>query len=197
MFDDDWQASTYLYPRDPRNGSRGNAVSSRPPITLLVIAVSGNIIFDPAKEELAVAESALAVSVGEVTGRTPGESAGAEDEGDGMDLDADGANGGGSRKRQLALLSVRTIDPPSRVTPPGVPNSENPGTNVGAPGKTVAGAASTSSAAMKGHGAREGVWRPPVGGTKWHVLQSMIAKVLEKGGVADEVLDGLEGVEIN
>ncbi|KAL2753721.1 hypothetical protein ACRALDRAFT_2111420 [Sodiomyces alcalophilus JCM 7366] len=185
MFDDDWQASTYLY---PRNGSGGAGVSSRPPITLLVIAVGGNIIFDPAKEELAVAESALAVSVGEA-GRRQGKS-GVEDDG----MDVDDAEGG--RKRELSLLSVRTIDPPSRLTPPGVPNSENPGTNVSAPGKTAVGAVATSSAATKGHAAREGVWRPPVGGTKWPVLQSMIAKVLEKGGVADEVLDGLEGVDI-
>ncbi|ROT40260.1 hypothetical protein SODALDRAFT_376049 [Sodiomyces alkalinus F11] len=190
MFDDDWQAAPYLYPRDPRNGSRGDAISSRPPITLLVIAVGGNIIFDPAKEELAVAESALAVSVGEA-GRMQGESGGAG--GDGMDVDAEG---GGRRERELRLLSVRTIDPPSRLTPPGVPNSENPGTNVSAPGKTAASAVSAPSAAANGHGAQEGVWRPPLGGTKLAVLQSMIAKVLEKGGVADEVLDGLEGVDI-
>ncbi|KAM0335256.1 hypothetical protein ACHAQA_000300 [Verticillium albo-atrum] len=160
MFDDDWQASTYLYPR----GAQGGA---RPPVTLLVVAVGGNIIFDPAKEELAVAESALAVSVADAGTR-------------------------GAEGRELRLLSVRTVDPPSRLTSSGVPNSENPATSVSTPGKK---AAAVVTGAV-GSGVHHGVWRPPIGGTKFAVLEAMIGKVLEKGGVADEVLDGLDGVDL-
>ena len=75
------------------------------------MAVGNNIIFDPSKEELAVADVALAVSVGE--GFTSGK---------GGDPDAMETEEGG---RNLRLLSVRTIDPPSRLTPPGVPNATN------------------------------------------------------------------------
>ncbi|KAK1506261.1 3' exoribonuclease family protein [Colletotrichum tamarilloi] len=169
MFDDDWQASTFLYPRDgsaPVNGG------SRPPITLLVIAVGGNVIFDPAREELAVAESALAVSVAEEKTATST---------DGTDV-----NG-----RQLKLLSVRTVDPPSRLTAPGVPNSVNPATGLaGTPSKAPA-----VPPAAQGQAA-EGVWKPPIGGTKVHVIEGMISKVLEKGGVADEVLEAIAAVEL-
>ncbi|KAK2044357.1 exoribonuclease family protein [Colletotrichum somersetense] len=169
MFDDDWEASTFLYPRD---GS-APVTGSRPPITLLVIAVGGNIIFDPAREELAVAESALAVSVAEE--RTAASSAG------GMDVDG----------RQLKLLAVRTVDPPSRLTAPGVPNSANPATGLaGTPSKAPPAPPAGEDKAA------EGVWRPPIGGTKLHVLEGMISKVLEKGGIADEVLEGIAAVDL-
>lgn len=171
MFDDDWQSSKLLYPQDER------ASTSRPPITLLVIAVGGNIIFDPSKDELAVAESLLAVSVAEVPGKNGGNE----------DAAMDGA-------RQLRLLSVRTIDPPARMTAPGMLNSENPATNVSTPGKKAAPSAPQAAASQ---GVHPGVWRPPIGGTKFGVLQAMIAKVLEKGGVADEILDALDGVELD
>ncbi|KAH7366825.1 exosome complex exonuclease RRP42 [Plectosphaerella cucumerina] len=175
MFDDDWQSSTLLYPQDER------ATTSRPPITLLVIAVGGNIIFDPSKDELAVAESLLAVSVAEVPAK------GKKEDGD---VAMDGAV---EENRQLRLLSVRTIDPPARMTSPGIPNSENPATNVSTPGKKAAPAPQAAAS----HAVQPGVWRPPIGGTKFGVLQAMIAKVLEKGGVADEILDALDGVELD
>ncbi|KAK2061638.1 hypothetical protein LY76DRAFT_353411 [Colletotrichum caudatum] len=169
MFDDDWEASTFLYPRD---GS-APVTGSRPPITLLVIAVGGNVIFDPAREELAVAESALAVSVAEE--KTAASSAGR--------MDVDG--------RQLKLLAVRTVDPPSRLTAPGVPNSANPATGLaGTPSKAPPAPPAGEDKAA------EGVWRPPIGGTKLHVLEGMISKVLEKGGIADEVLEGIAAVEL-
>ncbi|KAJ4142653.1 Exosome complex component rrp42 [Fusarium falciforme] len=158
MFDDDWEASTFLYPREG-----AGAAGSRPPITLLVVAVGDNTIFDPAKEELAVAETALAVSVAEVRRvKTAGD----------MEVDSTG--------RQLRLLSIRTVDPPSRLTPPGVPHTTN--TN----GTKQAGDAQST----------EGVWKAPLGGTKFGVMDGIIQAVLEKGGVADDVLDGLEGVEL-
>ncbi|KAL0940746.1 3 exoribonuclease family protein [Colletotrichum truncatum] len=171
MFDDDWEASTYLYPRE------GNVSTSRPPITLLVIAVGNNIIFDPAREELAVAESALAVSVAEE--RRAGHT-GAGD----MDVDGSG--------RELKLLAVRTVDPPSRLTAPGVPNSANPATGLaGTPSKQPPTPPPTDGQPA------EGVWKPPIGGAKLNVLEDMIAKVLEKGGIADEVLDGIAGVDLS
>lgn len=167
MFDDDWEASTFLYPRE------GAQKGSRPPITLLVAAVGSNIIFDPAKEELAVAEAALAVSVSEVrTEKSTGS----------MDVDSG---------RQLRLLSMRTVDPPSRLTPPGVPNSENIAT-IGASGAGVA----PTQQQQQQRSPEQGVWKAPIGGTKFGVLDAIIQAVLQKGGVADEVLDGLEGVDL-
>lgn len=162
MFDDDWEASTYLYPRE------GASTGSRPPITLLVVAIGDSIIFDPSKEELAVAETALAVSVSEVRKEHA--------KGD-MEVDSG---------RELRLLSIRTIDPPSRLTPPGVPNSVNVATS----------GTAKSASQQKVDGQAEGVWKAPLGGTKFRVLDSIIQAVLEKGGVADEVLDGLDGVEL-
>lgn len=140
------------------------------------MAVGNNIIFDPAKEELAVADVALAVSIGE--GKDTSSNA----------METDGVTGG----RNLRLLSVRTIDPPSRLTPPGVPNATN----------TAYGAAA-GTATQKQPEARaveseavEGVWKPPRGGAKPLVMAALVQKVLERGGVADEVLDALDAVEL-
>ncbi|KAL7624001.1 Exosome complex component rrp42 [Parahypoxylon ruwenzoriense] len=178
MFDDDWAASKFIY---PRQSDTPTTPSSRPPITLLVMAVGENIIFDPSKEELAVADSALAVSVGETSLPT-------EDPREAMDVDVDGEV---KASRNLRLLSVRTIDPPSRLTAPGVPNAVNAaawgqgGSSVKDPG---AKAAETDNV--------EGVWKAPRGGAKVSVLGAMVQKVLERGGIADEVLEGLEGVDL-
>jgi exosome complex component RRP42 len=161
LFDDDWDASVHLYP----------AGSAKPPVTLLVMAVKDNIIFDPSKEELSVAEVVLAVSIASQTSTG----------GEGMEVDSG---------RELKLLAVRTIDPPSRLTHPGVPNSLNTAT-----GGTAAG--STEMEVAKKEGVlEEGVWQPPRGGAKRKLIAGMIARVLEKGGVADEVLDGLDAVEL-
>jgi exosome complex component RRP42 len=42
----------------------------------------------------------------------------------------------------------------------------------------------------------DGVWQPPRGGAKRKLIAAMIQKVLENGGVAEEVLDGLDAVEL-
>jgi exosome complex component RRP42 len=42
----------------------------------------------------------------------------------------------------------------------------------------------------------EGVWKAPRGGSKITIISNMVGKILQKGGVADEVLDGLDGVEL-
>lgn len=140
------------------------------------MAVNDNIIFDPSKEELAVAEVVLAVSIGEVSPE------GAED--GAMDVDSDKGS------RGLRLLAVRTIDPPSRLTHPGVPNSLNTATGGSAAGTTE------QASSQKETIVEEGVWQPPRGGAKRKLIAAMIQKVLESGGVAEEVLDGLDAVEL-
>lgn len=94
--------------------------------------------------------------------------------------------------RELKLLAVRTVDPPSRLTAPGMLNSNNPATGLaGTPSKQP------PTPPLADGQAAEGVWKPPIGGTKLNVLEAMIAKVLEKGGIADEVLDGIAGVDLS
>ena len=88
--DDDWMASTYLYAR----GKPGGA-SIRPPVTLLVVVVGENVIFDPSREELAVADGVVAVSVSNIPGK--------DDE--------------------FQILTTRMIDTPARDTMKGVPMS--------------------------------------------------------------------------
>lgn len=140
------------------------------------MAVGNNIIFDPSKEELAVADVALAVSIGE----------GNDSSGNVMETDST------SSGRNLRLLSVRTIDPPSRLTPPGVPNAKN--TAYGAVAGTTTQKQPEARAAESE--AVEGVWKPPRGGAKPLVMAALVQKVLERGGVADEVLDALDAVEL-
>jgi exosome complex component RRP42 len=169
MFDDDWEAAPFLYPRQGGAAAAG----SRPSITLLVVAVGDSILFDPSKEELAVADSALAVSLCEVR-RERGQSS--------MEVDSG---------RELRLVAMRTIDPPSRLTPPGVPSTANLAASGTADVPLQQKQQQTSDEVPQ-----EGVWKAPLGGTPFAVLDSIIQAVLEKGGVADEVLDGLEGVDL-
>lgn len=133
--DDDWDASIWLYPR------KG---AEKPPITLLVITVSDNTIFDPSHSELAVADSILAVSVAPATTSTSSPS--------------------------YQILSSRMIDTPARDTMRGVPRDGEV-----AEGREV-----------------PGVWKPRVGGVKRDVLKQVIKQVLS-GGVAEDVMSGLEG----
>ncbi|KAJ5220960.1 uncharacterized protein N7469_009847 [Penicillium citrinum] len=163
FFDDDWAVAEYLYPRtsSPKTGTQSPV---RPPVTLLVVSVGENVIFDPSREEIAVADAVLAISV---------------------TRDTEAGN--------LKLLSIRTIDPPSRLTQPAVPNSEN----VNMLGATP----STDDVAVLNPATGEeevpGVWRPRRGGLKRSVIAHMIKTVLKKGGVGEEVLEGLEGVEVD
>ena len=135
------------------------------------MAVGNNIIFDPSKEELAVADVALAVSV---TGSSNSMAQQEEQE----------------PGRSLRLLSIRTIDPPSRLTPPGVANAANSAYGTAAGPKTLDTAATAETEAV------EGVWRAPRGGAGRMVLGALVQKVMERGGVVDEVLDALEGVDL-
>ncbi|BCR88220.1 exosome non-catalytic core subunit RRP42 [Aspergillus chevalieri] len=166
FFDDDWAAAEYLYPRTRTaiNTPKPPSQNVRPPITLLVLSAGENIIFDPSREEIAVADSVLAVSV-----------------------TRDSEFGG------LKLLSIRTVDPPSRLTQPGVANSDNV-TTLGSTG--AAEEASLQHPSVGGEEEMPGVWRPRRGGVKRGVIARIVKMVLKKGGVGEEVLEGLEGVEV-
>ncbi|KAL3474956.1 ribosomal protein S5 domain 2-type protein [Aspergillus californicus] len=165
FFDDDWNAAEYLYPRvkSKRLSIPGSIHKVRPPVTLLVVSVAENIIFDPSREEIAVADAVLAISLT-------------------YDTDSD----------SLKLLSIRTVDPPSRLTQPGIPNSEN----VATLGSTAAAEESAILNSSTGEEEVPGVWRPRRGGVKRATIARMVKMVLEKGGVGEEVLEGLEGVEV-
>ncbi|KAE9980910.1 hypothetical protein BLS_008100 [Venturia inaequalis] len=160
LFNDDWEESPYLYPFTA-TGAR----QSRPPITLLVMSIGRNYIFDPSKEELAVAEAVMAISVGS------------------NELE-------GGKSTDLKLLALRTIDPPSRLTTPGIPNALN---NVATGDRPLP--PDEAFAAREGTD-EKGVWNPPRGGMKRGVLAAIITAVVEKGGVGEEVMEGLLGVEL-
>jgi exosome complex component RRP42 len=87
--DDDWEASRYLYGRGAR--------LKKPALTLLVLVVGENMIFDPSREELAAADAIVAVSVGK--------------------------SAVGSEKEDFRILAVRMIETPARDTMKGVPAS--------------------------------------------------------------------------
>lgn len=154
LFNDDWDASVDLFPSDPVT----KQVVSKPPVTLLVMTVGSNILFDPSKEELAVADSVVAISAAQATDGT------------------------------CNLVALRTIDPPSRLTAAGVPNAAN--SNAGGSGLS---AADLSVLREKDAGAT--VWRPPRGGVGRGLMTAMIRSVVAKGGLAEEVMAGLAGVE--
>lgn len=91
------------------------------------------------------------------------------------------------------MLSIRTVDPPSRLTQPGVANSDNV-TTLGSTG--AAEEASLQHPSVGGEEEMPGVWRPRRGGVKRGVIARIVKMVLKKGGVGEEVLEGLEGVEV-
>ena len=71
----------------PTHGKQSeNTIILKPPVTLLVISVGENILFDPSHEELAVADTVVAVTL--------------------TSFAQSGAN----------VLAIRTIDPPSRLS---------------------------------------------------------------------------------
>lgn len=122
------------------------------------MTVGSNILFDPSKEELAVADSVVAISA------------------------AQGSDG------SCKLVALRTVDPPSRLTAAGVPNVGN--ANAGGSGLSAA-----DMAVLREKDAGATVWRPPRGGVGRGLMSAMIKAVVAKGGLAEEVLAGLDGVE--
>lgn len=155
LFNDDWEAATFLFTRES-SGAAASA-NSKPPVTLLVMTVGKNVLFDPSREELAVADAVVAISA------------------------AQGKDG------SLKMVALRTIDPPSRLTAAGVPNSMN---------STAGGSVSAEEALkLRERDAGQTVWRPPRGGIGRSLMTQMIKAVIEKDGVGQEVMDGLQTVE--
>ena len=158
LFDDDWDAATPLYPKPSANAPR----TDTPPVILLAMAVGSNIIFDPCKEELAVADAVLAIAcAASPTAATP-----------------------------ARIVSIRTIDPPSHLTPPAVPNSMNSATGGTAP------TSSADALTQRELLATSGVWTPPRGGMKRSLISQVTKMVVEKGGVAEEVIGALAAIEV-
>ncbi len=197
----------------------------RPPITLLVMIVGPNIIFDPTRQELSVADVVMAVSVTSEVMLLQSDDGDGGGDGDqvmaGM-TSSEAASRPGPKtemktKRIVRLASIRTIDPPSGFTSPGVPNSLNPaitttgpgGPNMssspsqplsavgGLPGSKQRMTEAVMGEAVTGEERVEGVWSPKRGGFKRAMVLEIVKRVLQPGGVAEEVLDGLEGVDLD
>jgi exosome complex component RRP42 len=199
LFDNDWEASLYLYPRpqkhdqnnpnktktqpepktsNPTGSKARSKPREQPPVALLVIAVGENIFFDPSPEELAVADLLLAVSICEtIDDSTP------------TPLVPKPTT---KPHRNIRLLSLRTIDPPSRLTTPGVPDALNTAVTLESQTETPKNKAVVLDAGVD----YRGVWIPPKGGTKRGLIGRIVQMVIEPGGVGEEVLEGLEGVDV-
>ncbi|KNG51326.1 3 exoribonuclease family protein [Stemphylium lycopersici] len=161
LFDDDWDAAVPLYPKQTATNKAAPQLG-KPPVIILAMAVGSNIIFDPAKEELAVADAVLAVAC---TNSTTSSTA-------------------------ARIVSIRTIDPPSHLTPPGVPNSMNSATGGTAP------TSSADALTQRELLATSGVWTPPRGGMKRGMISQVTKMIVESGGVAEEVIGALAAIEV-
>ena len=159
LFDDDWAAASPLY---PKSASQPSTARHKPPVIILAIAVGPNIIFDPCKEELAVADAVLAVA----------------------------CTTSSSSSTAAKIVSIRTIDPPSHLTPPAVPNSMNSATGGTAP------ETSAHALTMREMLPTTGVWSPPRGGIKRSLVAQVTKMVVEKGGVAEDVIGALAAIEL-
>jgi exosome complex component RRP42 len=153
LFNDDWDAAVSLYPKTS---------TEKPPVVILAMAVGPNVIFDPCKEELAVADAVLAIACTNAASGTTG----------------------------ARIVSVRTIDPPSHLTPPGIPHSMNSAT-----GGTVP-TSSADALTQRELLATSGVWTPPRGGMKRNLISQVTKMVVENGGVAEEVIAALAAIEV-
>ncbi|CAN9087979.1 unnamed protein product [Alternaria alternata] len=161
LFNDDWDAAVSLYPKQAGTNKTATQLG-KPPVIIIAMAVGSNIIFDPAKEELAVADAVLAIACTNSTTSSTG----------------------------ARIVSIRTIDPPSHLTPPGVPNSMNSATGGTAP------TSSADALTQRELLATSGVWTPPRGGMKRGLISQVTKMVVENGGVAEEVIGALAAIEV-
>ncbi|KAF2735517.1 hypothetical protein EJ04DRAFT_434862 [Polyplosphaeria fusca] len=161
LFDDDWDASVPLYPKS-KGKTKGTQAMDRPPVIVLAMAVDQNIIFDPCKEELAVADAVLAVACTDSTSSPSG----------------------------AQVIAIRTIDPPSHLTPLGVPNAMNSATGGVVPASTA------DAITQRELLASSDVWTPPRGGMKRALVGQIVKAVVEKGGVAEEVIQALQSIDV-
>lgn len=163
LFDDDWAAAVPLYDRKGKSGGE------KPPVTLLVMTVADNVIFDPGRDELAVADTVLAVSLAAQKDAGP------------------------------RVIALRTVDPPSRLTPLGIPQAastaQTQATAQGGQQVTDVQGPVGANRDLQVERERGAVWNPPRGGLKRQMLMRIMKLVTEKGGVGDEVLDGLAAIE--
>ena len=120
------------------------------------------ILFDPTKEELAVADAVLAISVTE------------------------------SHDNTLKVVALRTIDPPSRLTSSGIPNTLNTTSS----SQQQQSLSPADVLALREKDQAQSVWRPPRGGVSRALVARMIKGVVERGGVGEEVMEGLANVQI-
>lgn len=95
LFNDDWQAATNLYARsNSRLGTDRPRYSPKPPISLIISSVGSNVFFDPSREELAVADAVLVLTIASAS----------EDE--------------------VKVVAIRSIDSPAIVTTSSGPVGE-------------------------------------------------------------------------
>lgn len=156
LFDDDWDAAVPLYPKD------AGKFPDKPPVIILAMAVGPNIIFDPCKEELSVADAVLAIA----------------------------CTNAANSKTGARIVSIRTIDPPSHLSAPGIPNSMNSATGGTAP------TSSADALTQRELLAASGVWTPPRGGMKRSLVSQVTKMVVKNGGVAEEVISALAAIEV-
>lgn len=97
---------------------------------------------------------------------------------------SDGDGGGGGSGNKLKLLSIRTIDPPSRM----FASVDGVGAGAGAGGGEAGG---LDEGGNGGNGI--GIWKKKTGGMKRDLVARMIKMVMEEGGVGEDVYGGLEG----
>ena len=97
LFNDDWEAALPLYQK-PNTKAPAHTMQNapKPPVSIMAISVGPNLFFDPSREELAVADAVVVVTV--TSHFSP------NDDGDG-----EGNNG-------VKILAIRTLDPPSALT---------------------------------------------------------------------------------
>ncbi|RMY46036.1 hypothetical protein D0863_15924 [Hortaea werneckii] len=233
LFNDDWEASTFLYPKTPPSNSSSSSSSNAaqsppPPITLLVVSISSStaageagqqqqsttILFDPSREELAVADAVVAISLGVSPPSPPPPQASSAQQASSSEPTP-----------KLSLLALRTIDPPSRLTAAGVPDRLNTTTTPSSSSSSAAGTGGNSGevsgqdvAALKekvrgggggggstgtatdGGDGKDNVWYPPRGGVKRGALGRMVRLCIDGDGdgmtkgVGWEVLEGLANV---
>jgi exosome complex component RRP42 len=202
MFDDDWQVARPLYAQGPIRGkarAKGqgqgqdgaeNDDEARPAVTLLVAAVGDNILLDPSREELAVADTALAVSVVEA----PASEAASKDNDTGdVDMDKPAPE---EEQGRVLLCAMRTISAPARRTAPGVPMGTTASMLAGGDGFAPTSAPPPPPPVVDDAVRIEGLWRAPVGGTSVEMIERMLDAVLRPGGGGEEVLDGLKAVDV-
>jgi exosome complex component RRP42 len=129
------------------------------------MTIGPNILFDPSTEELAVADAVLALSLRE-----------------------DSNSNSNPDHPRLHPIALRTIDPPSRLTAPGVSHAAH----ATAPTTTT----TADVLAARETDAGFTTWRPPRGGLDRALVPRILKAVVGAGGVGWEVLEGLRGVEV-